>query len=399
MFPDLQVECYYQESLLGNWDVTSFQCVAGLCEKWLLRFTKKEYPGFSAYHELLRSGANDADKRRLFALGMACCAPSERSSEIFAAFRSILQEEVVPLSDMVDSLSSHLDSEHPIDVLKGFQSLPDAGYYGLFKKIYSVNLAEVRTDAIAWGDLDTFQKTLIQDGLESRLAGLYALAAFPSDSACKIHQALIKNDHDAQDLFFLQFRILKNQVQSKFNNGVRWQRMHGGKKATLSPDSTVRLEPPLDSGPPWIYETKDFSDRLRQTHLRCITEFFIPPPNRNMVLENYAHISRITQVFLNTGLTASYLITHGVCDLEAGSPLVSLDQALEQLFRLDSGTLSLCSPLYNTYLKDFDPKEIVSHCKTPEQLAVIYQIRPEKAFLELADERTRDRVFGSDLGL
>ncbi|MBD8615430.1 MULTISPECIES: hypothetical protein [Pseudomonas] len=397
MFPIIAIEQFYKNHLDYQYDPDAKSAIGAQCTQWLLSFT-----GRNPYDEVLQAikseGGFENEDRFIFAMAMALCSPSEQTPVLMRRFKDYIDLYSWNVGTKVGEIASFYNSDFEVDVLKIFSSF-SKDLYEIALKAYRVDIEDLRDNAVAWDNLGVLLNTLDEKPMRGRYQAMFALAGFAVDPTTRIHQAVVKNAEDDEDLLFYRLLRVRHQLVVNYTNGVYWRRCDASSRVTLKPDKPSNLRAPSLQDTVAVHNEPGFCEQIKKDPVRFIQCFFAPMGQSTPSKVNQEQASQVTQEFLKAGIRPDQLLTYGLFEQRASPKPFSLMESLKKLSTLEENDQALFDAAYKAYLKDFQSHEIIKHCNTPEMLAAVYRLTGDKSFLQAGNDKTRSLVMGLDLGL
>lgn len=336
------------------------------------------------------------NKLLTFMVATTFAKPTEYTSTIIETYRGFMLAHRWEILDCLKGFAEYgIGSK--LDLISNLEADDIRFVLSLFS--YSIN--NTIQDCIARDDLRAFMAIIpIAPNAGEWMHKYGYLSEFPLAPESAIHQHLIETDQDLKNLFLNRITHLRQDVgrdaESRYTHD-RFETAHG----KPSPPVWDAYHPTVNSDlGANLYLTDGFAESLSKDSYRCAKEFFGPLlENKVAGVEGLNHIAAITQVFIDAGLSPTFLLTRGVGGRNESSPLFSLDQVLDMLGVLKDKNLDFLAPVCQAYFRDFDTKTLAAHCKTDEAYLALYRLTRDKTFLSKGGSRVRDVALASDLGL
>lgn len=396
MFPMFPVESAFIDHVTNDWKpgASEFSYIGSLCEQWLISFT-----GTNPWQAAARSlTGNDSAKRMYFAMATALCNPSDNTSFLIGRFKRQLESDGYYISKEVIAYSELMEPKQPLDLMGVFRKLPKELYTPAARG-YRIDIGCLVANAVAWDDLEVFNKCIEGQSQRSRGDGFIPLSSFPVDPATEIHRHMMTQTQAEHDFLYHRLEAIRDQITSGYSGGMLYLRCSGDEHITLKPGHAVLLDRPgIDDAVP-AHQEPSFAQCLMADPERYIKMFFQPLSVLSALEVDQEAMAEITQAFLKAGVSPVQLITLGPCGWFEEMTPVSLYEALNALGPMVEHNQKFFSAAYTAYLSDFTPKEILAECAKPEIARIAYQMTGNKALLQAGNDNVRAAVMGADLGL
>jgi len=411
---DLKILDLYHQTLKGSIDRELFATAAPAVEKCLMNFVDQEDPAEDLLYMIFQDSEDfgvedffgcsvdigqerqEHQKLLLFMLATAMSAPTQNLTRIFDAYMLFINDHTF---QMKDTFQVYADNQ--LGDIRSLIRLAEPSKIKHMLRLTDVSAITALVDAVANDDLKAYNRLWnVVDHADDWHNKFGTLALFPIDSDSKIHKALIHSDQDRKDLFLAKVFALRKEVENDFTNACCYLRNKDASAPTLFPNHRNCWTAISPTHEPLFYTQKAFAEGIAQDMHRCVRGFFTPKKKLEIrAHEGWDHIDAITQAYLDAGVSAQYLLTHGLCGESEGAPLVSMQQAMGRLGMLDKESLRFYGTTFKALFKDFDTKTLLGYCATDESRQALYAVTQDKDILNLVGDRVRDAMFGSDLGL
>lgn len=410
------LDLYHQTcaSQKGPIDRDIFAAAAQKIEICLMSFIDEEDPLEDLLHEVfqdsedkglenffgypVRIGYERDELKKLvaFMLATTMSVPNQNLPKIFSAYMLFINDMKYQLKD-----TFRVYGRNKLGNMRSLIRLANTDHLKQMLQICCVSTAGALIDAIANDDMEAYKRAwgayTHTDEWKEKFG---TLASFPVEPDTAVHKALIVTDEDKKDLFLARIFALRHDVENFFCNGINNYRNPDPSTSTLFPNYENSWPICAPDHEQLFYAQQGFALGIQQDTLRCIQGFFAP----KKVLEirahdGWDHIDRITQAFLDAGVSAQHILTYGLCREKQGAPLVSMQHAIGRLGMLNKEDLRFYRVAFQALFRDFDTKTLLSYCATDESRQALYAVTLDKDILSLAGDRVRDGAFASDLGL
>ncbi|AXH59579.1 hypothetical protein [Pseudomonas amygdali] len=339
---------------------------------------------------------NEQKKLVAFMLATTMSAPTQNLPRIFSAYMLFINDMKYQLKGTFEAYG-----KNKIGDMRSLIRLANPDHLKRMMQISCVSNAGALIDAIANDDMEAYNRAwAVYTHADEWKEKFGMLALFPIEPDTAVHKALIVTDQDKKDLFLARIFALRHDVENTFCNGINYSRNPDPSRSTLFPnyENAWPICAPNHEQP--FYMQPGFALGVQQDTTRCIQGFFAP----KRVLEirahdGWDHIDRITQAFLDAGVSAQHLLTYGLCRENQGAPLVSMQHAIGRLGMCNKEDLRFYRAAFQALFRDFDTKTLLGYCATDESRRALYEVTRDKDVLRLAGDRARDGALASDLGL
>jgi hypothetical protein len=416
MFPYPPIESFYRSRVDGLWLDDEYPAVASLCEEWLLslaaEITKEIQvgdlkPAGKAMEIMKRQKSDYSNVDRLdFAIAMALSIPSESTGKLFEAYRDTIEQRSYEIGDHV--LNINAQAHLKIDVYKAFSHLPGREFVAMARHAYMTELEHVRLQAVARDDVRVFKLTLPDDPEKAPVVAYIALMMFPIDPESAIYKTIVTDEVAGKILFKRQVSQLRYIASAMSDIGTlsRSNEVYGFLRPAI--DEIPVLEPFQENKFPeanagsftFIHRDPDFARKLTKNAYQATSSFFDLIGNNQRGHCGAQFVQEVTEAFMEAGLSASYLMSTGVCgELDSERP-ISLKHALRRLADMGHNNWKFYSFLYQEFLKPYPIEQIIADAEgNGEVIQALHLITGDRAYLEAASEATVARILESDLGL
>ncbi|WP_005742218.1 hypothetical protein [Pseudomonas amygdali] len=393
MFP---VESAFIDHVTNDWKpgASEFSYIGSACEEWLISF-----PGSNPWQAAARSlSGNDSAKRMYFAMAVALCNPSENTSFLISRYRRQLESDGYYISNEVMAYSKLMEPKQSLDLMGVFRKLPKDLYVPAARG-YRIDIGCLLANAVAWDDLEVFNRGIEGQSQRSRGDGFIPLSSFPVDPSTAIHRHMMMQPQAEQDFLYHRLEAIRDQITEGYTSGVLYLRCSGDECITLKPGHPVLLDRARKADAVPVHKEPSFAKFLMADPDRHIKAFFRPLNILSIDEVNQELVAEITQAFITAGASPVKLITLGPCGWNEDMPSVSLFEALNALENMVEHNQKFFSAAYTAYLSDFTPREILAECAKPEIARIAYRMTGNKALLQAGDDNVRAAIMGADLGL
>lgn len=362
-------------------------------------FQDSEDQGLETFFGYPVSSGDERDEHKklvAFMLATAMSAPTPNLPRIFSAY-------MLFINDMKYQLKGTFEvyGKNKIGDMRSLIRLANQDHLKRMLLICCVSTAGALIDSIANDDMAAYNRAwdayTHTDEWKEKFG---MLALFPVEPDSSVHKALIVTDQDKKDLFLARIFALRHDVENFFCNGINYSRNPDPSRSTLFPnyENSWPICAPDHEQP--FYTQPGFAQGIQKDTLRCIQGFFAPKKVLDIrAHDGWDHIDRITQAFLDAGVSAQHLLTYGLCRENMGAPLVSLQHAIGRMGMLNKEDLRFYRVAFLALFRDFDTKTLLGHCATDESKRALYEVTRDKDVLRLAGDRAREGALASDLGL
>lgn len=346
----------------------------------------------------VRNGYERDEHKNLvaFMLATAMSAPTQNLPRIFSAYMPFINDMKYKLKD-----TFRVYGRNKLGDMRSLIRLSNPDHLKRMLQICCVSNTGALMDAIANDDMMAYSRAWdVYTHTDEWKEKFGMLSLFPVEPYTAVHKALIVTDQDKKDLFLARVFGLRHDVEDFFRNGINYSRNPDPSISTLFPnyENAWPICTPDHEQP--FYAQKGFALGVQQDTLRCIQAFFAPKKVLDIrAHDGWDHIDRITQAFLDAGVSAQHILTYGLCREKQGAPLVSMQHAIGRLGMLNKEDLRFYRVAFQALLRDFDTKTLLSYCATDESRQALYAVTLDKDILIRAGDRVRDGAFASDLGL
>lgn len=418
MFPVLQIESFYRSSVDGLWLDDEFPAVARLCEDWLISLIPENLetlevgelkPAGRAINQMKFQESDYSNEGRLyFALAMALSIPNEKTGLLFEGYYDTLDQQSYEIGAHVQEINSRIQAHPKVDVYEAFTHLPGREFYRVARLAYMTEISHVRLQAVARDDVNVFKWTLPDEKTRASIVAYNAMLEFPVDPGSAIYQSMITDDAAETALFRRQVAKLKHIATAMLDAHIPpySNEVYG----FLRPDPSEMpvLEPYEENTFPeataetfsFAHKQPDFGQKVMRDAFQVTGCFFDLIDDNLRGYCDPGYVQEVTKAFMDAGLTASYLMTTGVCgDLEGDQP-VSLKRALRRLGDMGPRNWTFYSYLYQEFLKPYSTEEIITNCEdNGKVIQAMYRITGDRAYIEAANGPALAQILETELGL
>lgn len=393
---------FFADFQTGSWTADGFRAVAHHFEAALIQAVDQSIAADDILEALMpeygktEEGQIWAQKLLKFMLATACAAPTPNHARIFEAFDLYVESSLWEIRDYVGYLGDR--------GVTNIRSLIKHSRQGRIMQTLELSQSYCNTvmiEAIAWDDLDLFNRVSGHPGFEdAKTAGLTNLVTFPLDPSSVIHQSLLTDNSDLDKLIELHCTQLFNQVQNGFTHGVVWHRNSPDAGITLFPNGRAEWGEAKPDDRKTCSFPQEWKSRLKSNPFLAVEAFFQPISDFEVkISDGWEWVDRVTQAFLDAGVSASQIISYGACKAKSKQAPVSLGRALDELGVMTPAQIRFHTHAYRAYFRDFKLDRLVGHCVTDASLVALYKVTQNRDVLKYANDRVRDLALGSDLGL
>ncbi|AXH59757.1 hypothetical protein PLA107_031535 (plasmid) [Pseudomonas amygdali pv. lachrymans str. M301315] len=393
---------FFADFQAGSWTAEGFRSVAHHFEAALLHAVEQSIAADDLLQALMpgycktEQGQIWAQKLLNFMLASACASPTSNHARIFEAFDHYVEASLWEIRDYVGYLGD-----------RGVTNIRALIKHSSQKRIeQTLHLAQsyyntVMIDAIAWDDLDLFNQVSNHPSIENaKTVGLMNLVTFPFDPTSVIHQSLLTDNDDLDKLIELHCDHLFNQVQVGFTHGIVWHRNSPEAGITLFPNGRSEWERAVSSDSKTFSLPQEWRGRLKSNPFGALEAFFQPTPKFEVrTADGWDWVDRVTQGFLDAGVSASQIISYGACRMKRRQAPVSLGRALDELGDMTPAQVRFHTHAYRVYFRDYKLDRLVENCVSDASLVALYKVTQNQDVLKYANDRVRDLALSSDLGL
>lgn len=362
-------------------------------------FQDSEDQGLETFFGYPVSSGDERDEHKklvTFMLATAMSAPTQNLPRIFSAYMLFINDMKYQLKDTFAAYGTN-----KLGDMRSLIRLANPDHLKRLLQLCCVSTASALIDAISNDDMESYSRVwAVYTHTDEWQEKFGMLALFPVQPDTTVHKALIVTEQDQKDLFLARILALRLNVENAFWNGISHLRNPDPNTNTLFPNYQDAWPLCAPDHEELFYTQPGFAQGIQQDTLRCIQGFFTPKKVLNIrAHDGWDHIDRITQAFLDAGVSAQHLLTYGLCRENMGAPLVSLQYAIGRMGMLNKEDLRFYRVAFQALLSDFDTKTLLGHCATDESKRALYEVTRDKDVLRLAGDRARDGALASDLGL
>ena len=400
MFPNNEIQAFYQNFRKVPFDNEELVAIAQLCEEWI--FTLPPMPEFiaSTIGSINTPGAGASIYPLYWAFGMALCIPSAKTGDLFRERHDFLASNSMVISECVDDISDAIrkDGGHRVDLLTAFSHLPDREYFATAYECYSTDVSDVQQDALAWDNLPVFLGTLPKHAWKAREKAFTLMAKFHDPQGTTIYQHFVKTPMDERDLFRAQITNLLQSVMGDYDGYMRMIN-RGPRKVTLMPNTSAKpayAKPDRDAE---LFRRADFAEKVRLDTNYVVKEFFHIKDGILRKPQNATVVHAITRAFVEAGISSETLVRLGVLGNKMNEPDMGLGSLISTYAYLGPSNQDFYREVFRLHLKDFTLEQIIAASRQEKTLEAAYQLTGKPELLATCSPQTREKCFGNDLGL
>lgn len=346
-----------------------------------------------------------ADTKGRFRLNLmlanAIVTPSENTSRILKEFDPFIRPRISEIRR-----ETQFFARGGLSDIRSALAFVEPEQIGMVLKLTGMSSSDAITVAIAWDDSNLLHKLLeyrliksppgkVEDPWE-RVYPL--LAKFSIDPKTRISQAMEEAGKSTDEVVLSKLRNMRGQLEMglvQTNTFLRISEVPAG--LAITPTSHGFIHEGI--GESLFYLQPAFAELLGRRPYDAVTTFFLCNPPDDFDEGCLPLEDAIGQAFMDAGVSAHYIITHGIIGYTEDQPLAPLARILRALGRLKKEQIHYYSAVHKAYFSEFDAQTLVRNCSSDQDLLALHQVTRNKDVLRLAGHGARDALFGSDLGL